>query len=107
MIQFSHLSDRFKYTFPEAVALVVSASKSKLDIPGGGMPPMNGITPSPSVENKSTLTATFNVYCSTEAHAANGQAVETIMKTWTIDSSDEAYAKAEELLEAEVSGTII
>lgn len=99
MVQFSFFSDRVKHSFPNAVAEVISATKSK-----NMMPSPSG---SPLAEGEVSLFATFSVYASATAKADGGQAVDSISKNYVCLESDESFAKAEELFAAEVDGTII
>lgn len=102
MIQFSFTSDRLKHTFPQAVAEVSSATKSKT---GGMTPVAPGGTPAPA--GQVSLYASFSVYASAAAKAAGGQPVDTISKSYTCAEADEPFVKAEELFLAEVDGTAV
>ena len=101
MVLFSFTSDRYKYTFPEAVAVVTSVTKSKNVMPP--VPPPN-VQP---LEGQVSLYANFSVYPSLESKNDGGQPIEMISKSYLCDEFDEAFAKAEELFTAEVNGSSI
>jgi hypothetical protein len=101
MIQFSYTSDRLKHAFPDAVAEVISATKSKT----GVMPAVPGAAPAPA--GQVNLFASFNVYASATAKSQGGQPVDTITKNYTCDEADESFVKSEELFLAEVNGTTV
>ena len=100
MILFSFISDRYKYTFPQAIAEVVSVTKSKsvMALPPGSQQP---------VEGQVNLYANFNIYASLNSKNQGGQPIESISKNYLCDEFDEAFAKAEELFLDEVGGTSV
>jgi hypothetical protein len=101
MIQFSFTSERYKHDFPEAVAEVISATKSKPAM----VPPVPGAPVIPA--GQVSLYASFSVYASAQAKAEGGQALETISRSYTCDEADESFSKSEELFLAEVDGTTV
>ena len=100
MILFSFTSDRYKYTFPQAIAEVVSVTKSKsvMAVPLGSQQLVDG---------QVNLYANFNIYASLNSKNQGGQPVESISKNYLCNEFDETFSKAEELFLDEVSGTSV